>query len=51
MLTFRAPPVEKPHEIWRKMLCTRGGLVYDTQESSILIAQATFKEDYEWQLA
>jgi len=49
-LPFRAQPVEKPHEIWRKMLCTHGTLVYDTHKSSILTAQ-NFKEDYEWQLA
>jgi DNA-binding protein HU-beta len=36
--------VEKPHEIWRKMLCTPGRLVYDTHKLSNLTAQI-FKED------
>jgi len=43
-LTFPAPPVENPHEIRRKMLCTGGRVVYDTHKSSILTAQP-FKED------
>jgi hypothetical protein len=51
MLTFRALPVEKPHEIWPKMLCTRGSLVYDNAEVEHSYGSITFKEDYEWQLA
>ncbi|HKD83700.1 MAG TPA: HU family DNA-binding protein [Terriglobales bacterium] len=42
-LIFRALLWKKPHKIWRKTLCTRTTLVYDTQELSI--HAHIFKED------
>jgi DNA-binding protein HU-beta len=43
-LTFQVHLWKKPHKNRRKTLCSRTGLVYDTQESSNLIAHI-FKED------